>query len=183
MLYIMRHGLTDWNEKHKLQGKTDIPLNEQGIRMAKEAAKACQNVHFDVCYCSPLKRALQTAKIVLQGREIPILTDERLMEMSFGVYEGIENSFQIPDCPINVAFLEPEHYHEIPEGAESFEALFARTGEFLKTVIYPELESGRDILIVGHGAMNTSIVCQVRNIPIERFWSVGIDQCRLERLL
>ena len=105
------------------------------------------------------------------------------MEMSFGIFEGAENSFQIPDCPINVAFMEPENYHSSPEGAESFADLFARTGEFLKNVIYPELEGGKDILIVGHGAMNTSIVCQIRNIPLKNFWSVGIEQCRLERLL
>lgn len=183
MLYIMRHGLTDWNEKRKLQGKTDIPLNEAGIKMAQEAAIACRDVHFDICYCSPLCRALETANILLKDRNIPIVTDERLMEMSFGIYEGCENSFQIPNCPINVAFLEPENYHDIPEGAESFEQLFARTKEFLQQVVYPQLKRGKDILIVGHGAMNTSIVCQIRNIPIDQFWSVGIEQCRLVKLL
>jgi probable phosphoglycerate mutase len=68
------------------------------------------------------------------------------------------------------------------DGAESFEDLYARTGMFLKEVIEPQLEQGKDILIVGHGAMNSSIVCQIKNIPIEEFWSVGIDNCKLMRL-
>ncbi|MGN0318517.1 MAG: histidine phosphatase family protein [Lachnospira sp.] len=183
MLYIMRHGKTDWNERKKLQGRTDIPLNEEGMAMAKAAADEYKDIHFDVCYCSPLKRAQQTAGLVLEGRNIPIITDDRLVEMSFGEYEGIENSFAIPDCPINVFFRNPEKYTTPVEGAESMDEMFKRTGEFLSQVVYPDLEQGKDILIVGHGAMNSSIVCQVKNLPLEKFWSEGIKNCKLMRLL
>ena len=102
MLYIMRHGKTDWNALHKLQGRTDIPLNEEGRLMALKAHEEYKSWNIDVCYCSPLIRAVETAQIVLKNRGIPIITDERLVEMSFGDYEGIENSFKIPDCPINL---------------------------------------------------------------------------------
>lgn len=181
MLYIMRHGKTDWNAKHKLQGRTDIPLSEEGRKMAEDAGKECSNVHFDICYCSPLIRARETAEIVLKGRNIPIISDDRLKEMCFGIYEGTENSFQIPDCPINVLFHHPESYLAVENG-ESLEELYARTGSFLKEIIEPALEQGKDILIVGHGAMNSSIVCQVKNIPVEKFWSAGIDNCKLMKL-
>lgn len=182
MLYIMRHGKTDWNVLHKLQGRTDIPLNEEGRKMAEAARIKCRDVNFDICYCSPLIRAKETAEIVLQNRNIPILYDDRLMEMSFGIYEGIENSFQIPDCPINVFFHDPSQYAAV-EGGESFEELFARTGSFLEEIITPALKEKKDVLIVGHGAMNSSIVCQVRGIPLERFWEAGIENCKLMRLL
>ena len=88
MLYIMRHGKTEWNELHKLQGRTDIPLNENGRKMAREAGKRYREIHFDICYCSPLIRAKETAELVLEGRIVPIVTDDRLMEMCFGEYEG-----------------------------------------------------------------------------------------------
>lgn len=182
MLYIMRHGKTDWNEIHKLQGRTDIPLNDEGRQMAKAAGIECRNVNFDICYCSPLVRAKETAEIVLQNRNIPILYDDRLMEMSFGIYEGIENSFQIPDCPINVFFQNPSQYVAV-KGGESFEELFARTGSFLKELVIPALRENKDILIVGHGAMNSSIVCQLKDIPLERFWEAGIENCKLMKLL
>ena len=145
MLYIMRHGKTEWNALHKIQGRTDIPLNEEGRLMAEKA----------------------------------IIKDERLMEMSFGDYEGIENSFAIPDCPINILFQKPGEYHESIGGAETWEELFARTGAFLKEVIEPQLQEGKDILIVGHGAMNASIICQVKGMPIEEFWSAGLEQCKI----
>ena len=102
--------------------------------------------------------------------------------MSFGVYEGTENSFQIPDCPVNVLFKDPANYKAV-EGGESFEELFARTGEFLKQVVEPGLAEGKDILIVGHGAMNSSIVCQIRNMPLEHFWDAGIENCKLMKLV
>ena len=108
MLYIIRHGKTEWNERHKLQGRTDIPLNEDGRLMAEKAAEECRDIHFDVCYCSPLIRARETAEILLRGRDVPIIADDRLMEMCFGCFEGIENSFQKPDCPINVLFFHPD---------------------------------------------------------------------------
>lgn len=183
MLYIMRHGKTDWNKLHKLQGRTDIPLNDEGKEMAEGAYLEYKNIHFDVCYVSPLSRALETANIVLKGRNIPIITDDRLVEMSFGDYEGVENSFQNPCCPINVMFQHPEQYVESIGGAETFEELFNRTGSFLNEVIYPLLKECKDILIVGHGMMNLSIISQIRNIPIEKFWSVGIEQCKLIKLL
>jgi probable phosphoglycerate mutase len=179
----MRHGKTDWNARHKIQGRTDIPLNEDGRLMAEKAGEEYREVHFDVCYCSPLVRARETAEHVLRGRGIPIISDERLAEMSFGVCEGMENSFRDPDSPLHVLFQKPEKYVNPPEGAESLEELYVRTGEFLREVAEPLLSQGKDVLIVGHGAMNSSIVCQVKNLPVEQFWSVNIDHCKLLRLV
>ena len=54
MLYIMRHGMTEWNRLHKLQGQRDIPLNEEGLSMARAAHDEYLNTHFDICFSSPL---------------------------------------------------------------------------------------------------------------------------------
>lgn len=183
MLYIMRHGRTDWNDLRKLQGKTDIPLNEEGRLMAEKARETYKDVHFDVCYCSPLIRAKETAEIFLKGRSIPVIYDDRLKEMGFGKFEGFPYSFNTPDTPVDVIFNHPAEYKESIGGAETFEELFSRTGSFLKEIAYPLVESGKDVLIVGHGAMNSSIICQIRDVPIERFWSEGIENCRLIRLI
>lgn len=182
MLYIIRHGRTDWNDEYRLQGRTDIPLNDEGRRMAEAAREKYKDVHFDICYCSPLVRARETAELLLSGRDVPIITDERLVEMGFGRYEGTAKCFQIPDCPINVVFQEPQNYKSSIGGSETFEELFGRTGDFLKNTAEPLLRQGKDVLVVGHGAMNLSIVCQVKGLPIEQFWSEGIENCRLIKL-
>lgn len=181
MLYIMRHGKTEWNVIHKLQGRTNIPLNEEGREMARKASEEYKSVNIDVCYCSPLVRALETAQLVLADRDIPIITDERLVEMGFGENEGVCNCIR-NNHPVKLIFTEPEKYTESINGSETFDELFARTGEFLKEIIEPQLKNGKDILIVGHGAMNSSIIAQIKDIPIEDFWGVGLEQCKLIQL-
>ncbi len=182
MLYIMRHGKTDWNERHKLQGNTDIPLNEEGRQMARDAAEEYKDVHFDICYCSPLVRARETAEILLKDRDVPIVVDRRLIEMGFGIYEGTENIFDIPDHPLRVLFFSPEKYVTPVGGGETLDQMFARTGEFLREVVQPDLDAGKDVLIMGHGAMNSSIISIVKGLPREKFWSFGIPNCKLIEL-
>lgn len=182
MLYIMRHGKTEWNVNRKLQGRTDVPLNGIGRAMAEKAAKEYADVHFDICYCSPLSRAKETAEILLKGRNVPIVPDERLTEMSFGVCEGTEDSFPAAEGPMKLFFDNPPAYIP-PAGAESFAELYARTGDFIEKVIRPLIKRGKDVLIVGHGAMNSGIICQIKGLPLEKFWSVGIENCKLIKLL
>ena len=182
MLYIMRHGKTDWNLKYKLQGKTDIPLNDMGRQMAEEAHERYKDVHFDVCYCSPLIRARETAEIVLNGRDIPMIIDDRLAEMGFGIYEGTEHVFEKPECPVRELFFNPAGY-KAEGGAESLEELLKRTGNFLDEVAYPLVKEGKDVLIVGHGAMNSAIIGHVWHKPLEKFWETGIENCKLITLI
>ena len=179
MIYILRHGKTEWNKLKKLQGRTDIPLCDEGRVMAAEAAEKYADVHFDVCYCSPLVRARETAEIILKGRNVPIIVDDRLKEMAFGVYEGIERSFDIPDCPINVLFQHPEEYIAPEDAGESLDELYSRTGNFLDEVIRPLREEGKDVLIVAHGALNSCMLTQAKGLPRKDFWSHGIVQCTL----
>lgn len=181
MLYLMRHGQTDWNIVHKLQGRTDIPLNENGRQMAKEVCKTYQNIKIDKCFCSPLQRARETAELMLERRNIPIEMDDRLQEMSFGAFEGEENIFDNPDHPMFTLFKKPADYVAC-EGAEKLEELFARTGKFMREVVIPELQNGKDVLIVGHGAMNLSIINRVYDVAMEDFWERLPGNCQMVEL-
>ena len=182
MLFVMRHGKTDWNADRRMQGKTDIPLNEEGRKMAKQAAVEYADIHFDVCFCSPLSRARETAEIFLAQRNIPIYYDDRLEEMGFGVFEGVANSFKIPDCPINVFFEHPENYIEPVEGGERLEDVLKRAKEFIDEVVTPLLNDNKDVLIIGHGALNHALINQFRQAPLELFWDGEINNCKLYRL-
>lgn len=177
----MRHGKTDWNVNKKLQGRTDIPLNDEGREMAKQVREECKAIGFDICYTSPLIRARETAEIALDGLNVPIIPDERLAEMCFGVCEGIEWGFGMSDSPISVLFNEPEKYTAV-EGGEELSELYARTGDFLEEIVKPLLKEGKNVLIVGHGAMNCSIISQIKKIPLKDFWKSGIPNCKLIKL-
>lgn len=86
-LYIARHGQTDWNLQHRVQGQTDVPLNATGIAQAKELCHEVGKINFDVCFASPLSRAYETAKIATEGK-YKIILDDRLSERCFGDIEG-----------------------------------------------------------------------------------------------
>ena len=178
MLYIMRHGQTDWNITRRLQGRTDTPLNEHGRDMAVAARDKYAELSFDICFCSPLQRARETAEIFLEDRNIPVISDERLIEMSFGEYEGAEGVFQKPEHPAYILFHAPENY--VPSGgAESLEHLFQRTGAFLKEKVGPQLEEGKNVLIVGHGAMNLSLINRILEVPLKDYWKRLPGNCEL----
>lgn len=182
MLYIIRHGKTDWNAQLKLQGRTDIPLNDEGLEMAEKAREDVSKIHFDLCYSSPLSRAYDTAKIILEGTDTPIIKDDRLIELGFGEYEGIENTYHNPEYPISTLFNTPEKYIA-SESCESLDELYKRTGSFLKEKVYPALKEDKNILIVGHGAMNCSIICQVKGYERSDFWKDMTGNCELIRLI
>lgn len=87
-LYVVRHGQTDWNVLEKLQGKTDIELNQTGINQAKKTQEELANLLFDVIITSPLKRAKKTAEIINENKKVPLIVDERITERGFGEVEG-----------------------------------------------------------------------------------------------
>ena len=89
-LYLVRHGQTDWNKEKRLQGQEDIPLNDFGRHLAKETGIGLRNVRFDLCFSSDLKRALETANLILDegSSKVPIIMDKRLKEIAFGEWEG-----------------------------------------------------------------------------------------------
>lgn len=87
-LYIMRHGETAWNVRRLFQGHSDIPLDEKGVALAEVTAAGLRDVPFDLAYTSPLRRARQTAEIILRGRNVPLVEEPRLIEIAFGECEG-----------------------------------------------------------------------------------------------
>ena len=92
LLYIIRHGETDCNKSGVMQGRGDTELNGAGIRLAEISGRNMRGIHFDRCISSPLKRARETVRIVLEesgNGQIPVETDERLIEVDAGDYEWL----------------------------------------------------------------------------------------------
>ncbi|MCI9016927.1 MAG: histidine phosphatase family protein [Clostridia bacterium] len=87
-LLLTRHGQTDWNVARKIQGTTDIDLNQTGIKQAELTREKLLNEKIDIIISSPLKRARKTAEIINKGRNIPIIIDNEIKERCFGIFEG-----------------------------------------------------------------------------------------------
>ena len=104
VLYVVRHGETDWNKVKRVQGHTDIPLNEYGRHLARETAKGLKETRIDLAITSPLIRAKETAQIILGTRQIPLLEDPRIKEIGFGEYEGVSCNGETRSAGHSVSF-------------------------------------------------------------------------------
>lgn len=150
-LYFVRHGQTDWNVRGKLQGKSDIELNETGRLQAAETREKLKHVTMDAIYCSPLMRARETAEIINALWKLPIQRDARLMERSFGSMEGALRK----DVPFDDlwAFSSASMF----EGGEDTAHFYERVENFLKEIL--PLAEEQEILIVAHGGVSIPYQC------------------------
>ena len=143
-LYLVRHGETDWNLQHKMQGQVDVPLNSTGLKQAEKLRDTLRNYDFDVCYCSPLKRAVKTSEIATSGR-VKIIFDDNLKERSYGRLEGTDSErWSIDDFN--------QQLNTSQDGIEPIKDLLARAKKVLDRL---KVENPPDakVLVVGHGTM------------------------------
>ena len=146
--YYVRHGQTLFNEIGRMQGFCDSPLTEKGIETARQARDDLADIPFDRAYTSTSERCVDTANIILEGRNVPLIYTKGLKEMNFGLYEGtkIENHLEEIDARrLNT-------YDWSDAGGEDWPTLKERV---LKTYqdIYDEADDKDKILIVSHGAV------------------------------
>lgn len=149
-IYIARHGQTDWNLEMRAQGRKDVPLNAAGREQAEKLRENTKDLEFDAVYASPLKRAAETAEIAV-GDKYEINYDERLVERSFGDFEGkILESWAQPVGGLNIDDIALD---EIPGGVETVKSIIARARDFVEFLKRGYPDEAR-ILVVGHGAMS-----------------------------
>ena len=160
-LYIIRHGETEWNKVKRLQGQTDIPLAEEGIRLARETGAGMKDEPIDLVISSPLTRAVQTAQLLTEGRKVPILKDDRIIEISFGDWEGqcIFDSEVLPQEFRRLFYEDPLHCI-CPPGGETFDEVRKRTGEFYQSLLKNPEYADKNILISTHGAASRCLLTQ-----------------------
>ena len=157
LFYLVRHGQTDWNRAGKIQGTTDIPLNETGRQQAEQLATVLKErigysaeTRIDAVYASPLARAFQTAEILAKEEKLPLRRLTGLRERDFGYWEG--KSWQ------QVEAKDPDEFHlwreqpmvGIPSGGESRKSCEARSERAIRQILE---ETAGDAVIVAHGGI------------------------------
>ena len=180
-IYLMRHGETDYNQKGLIQGSLDIPLNENGIKLAELTRDGfrAEGLTFDLAYCSPLVRTRKTAEILLEGTDTPVIYDDRICEMNFGEGEGVllKDISIKPDLKnIDYLFNDPEKYHAT-EAGESYEALFSRVEDFLEQEIYPKEMQYDRILVCCHGGIIRAFLAFLKKLELNQFWNNHQPNC------
>ncbi len=146
-IWITRHGQTNLNKAHLMQGRVDEPLNEVGKMQAQEARKQIENVHFDAVFASPLDRAIETASILGHVPRSTIQIDERIIETDFGKYE--KRPYNQLGIRMSLYWACPEIF-PAPKSVESIDAMVTRAHGFLKEL---ETKDYENVLIVCHGGI------------------------------
>ena len=172
MIYIIRHGQTEKNKAHSLQGRSDDPLNNRGREQAKAAADwfRAAGVSFDLVYSSPLCRAVDTAKIV-SGHDF-VQIDYRLIEMDYGPYEGMDLSRPAPEVAV---FFSDFVHNPAPKGMEQLSDLVKREGSFMEDI--KESSRGKTVLVSTHAIAMKGILQYLTRDPKQPWWSHYIGNC------
>ena len=167
-IYFTRHGETIWNTLGKMQGSKNSDLTEKGLNDAKQLGFALKDIEFDAVFCSPAGRAIQTATAIVGNRNIKIIKNDNLQEMSFGIWEGLTHDEVEILYPIekNNFWNSPENYE--PVDGETFENILYRVKSFLIEIINnPELET---VLLVSHAITTKTVYAILKNYELKDFW-------------
>lgn len=174
MIYITRHAQTDWNVQNKVMGRCDEPLNNIGISQAYDTKNNLKTTDIDLIICSPLLRARQTAEIINEDRNIPILYDDRIIERDFGEFEGLQKK----DFDFNGYwdYFKNKQY----QSAENIQIFFKRIYDFLEDIV--KNYSDKNVLLVAHGGVSIPVACFFsKNIPSGSLVEAGLvlDNCQV----
>lgn len=149
MIFLVRHGETEWNSAGRYQGAMDSPLTPRGRAQALSVARALVSELTDPpprlrAYVSPLGRARETAAIIGQSVPIEIQLEPRIAEISLGTWDGMSMYEIEMEFPESLSGTNSQDwYFRSPDG-ESFDAAFARVSGWLGDITSPAL-------VVTHG--------------------------------
>lgn len=154
-LAFIRHGQTDWNKEGRLQGSSDIPLNDTGREQAHAAVEMLSSWSWDAVVSSPLMRARETAQIVADGLGLPLgAAYDELVERDYGPLEGMSDR--------EVMARWPDRRYP---GAETLDDVVARCLDGLMKIDsdYPD----RNVVVVCHGTIMKYTLIRLTGHPIE----------------
>jgi 2,3-bisphosphoglycerate-dependent phosphoglycerate mutase len=200
-MVLVRHGQSQWNLENRFTGWVDVPLSEKGRQEAISAGKKLKDTRFDTIYVSHLLRAIQTMHYILlelsdlrtpiiyheekrirgwehytgnKDKEIPVYQAVALAERYYGDLQGLNKAETMKQYGEAQVHLWRRSYDISPPHGESLKDTCERTIPYYKDHILPELNTGKNVLIVAHGNSLRSITKHVENISDDDIPNVEI---------
>ncbi|KAK7331933.1 hypothetical protein VNO80_28678 [Phaseolus coccineus] len=170
---LLRHGLSTWNAESRIQGSSDLSvLTEVGEEQAERCKKALENIYFDQCFASPISRAKQTAEIVWQGREKPLVYLDSLREIPLYHLEGMTNVDAKRIYPKEYTIWREDPANFIMNGRYPARDLWITARDCWKEML---LSPGESFLVVTHKSILRALICTALGLDPERFRSIDIN--------
>jgi len=155
-LFIVRHGVTDYNDQNIMQGHVNSNLTKEGKIQAEKLAQRLSKEDIDVVYCSDLDRCRETVKPFLDKVDVPIVYTPELRERNYGVFDGkpvVEYLGWLNEKGLM------EDYTRGPEGGESLQEVKKRMVKWVHKIL--KKEKGKNVLIVTHGASKIALMLEL----------------------
>ncbi len=176
-LILVRHGQSLWNLENRFTGWVDIELSPLGLEEAQQAGKLLKGISIDVLFTSVLKRATDTAKIILEQMgisEIETHRDEALNERHYGDLQGLNKDDIGREYGLEQLHIWRRSYDIPPPKGESLKDTQERVMPYYYSTIEPMLKSGKDVLVVAHGNSLRSMLMHLENISKDKITELNI---------
>ena len=180
-IVAIRHGETAWNVDNRLQGHLDIPLNATGRWQAQCTAGALVEEGISAIYSSDLRRALQTAEALGEALALPVVTDPRLRERAFGVFEALTFAEVEARWPAEARRWTQREPDFAPQGGESLRQVHDRCIEAVQALA--EAHAGQTVALIAHGGVMDCLyrAATGQGLQAKRAWPLG--NASINRLL
>ena len=171
-LLIVRHGETLWNREGRYQGRTDVPLSEEGEAQARALGVRLAGLPIALALTSPLARTRRTAQAILGERNVTLEIDDALIEISHGQWEGqLASDIEHSHAEMFGTWrTRPDRDVPAGPGAETLGDVEERAWPVLVRTC-ARLATDETALIVAHDAINRVLLCRVLGLPLTRVWT------------
>lgn len=167
-LYIVRHGQCESGPPGFIQGQSDSPLTELGRRQAEAIADRLSTGSFAAIYSSDLSRARDTALAIASRHGLPVIETPLVRECCLGAAQGLTTAEFEKRHPEEYRLWQRDSINNRPPGAERFEEVIARCGEFLQALREKHVD-GDTVVMVGHIGSVNGTICAAFDLPV-RFY-------------
>ena len=180
-IVLVRHGATDWNLQGRCQGSSDRELSEAGIRQAGQIAELLGNEELSAIYSSNLRRARQTAELISQPHDLPVLIEEELRELDHGDLEGLTfNEIKNKYGEFLTRWRSEPADIRVP-GGERLADVAERAWNGLNDIAQRHPDAAR-IVVVSHNFPILGIVCRITGTHLNDYRTFHLDPCGVTRL-
>jgi len=180
-IVLVRHGATDWNLQGRCQGVTDRELSEVGVRQAEQIAALLSSESIQAIYSSDLRRARQTADLISQPHNLPVLIEENIRELNHGALEGLTfNEIKQSYSEFLARWRTEPAEIQVP-GGERLTDVAERAWEGVARIAERHV-AAESIVVVSHNFPILGIVCRVTGTHLNNYRSFHLDPCSVTRL-
>ena len=172
-IYLVRHGQTAWNKEEIFRGRTDIPLDETGLRQAELTGEYFKGMEIHAIYSSALSRAWETAQKIAQFHDLTVQSLPGIIDMSFGNWEGRSHQeIRENDRETYRQWVETPHLVRLP-GGEGLDDVRVRAMAAVEELV--RKNPGKTLVLVSHRVICKVLICAILGLDNSHFWQITQD--------